>query len=114
MDIANTPLFSILDEDTKKKSAFRQYRNYTIEQFIARIDEMANRGATVNRPLMEVYDTCKYHIDPKSFEKPIPIVKQPTIVDKQPTILTLPNCDNSQPIIKRLAHAIEMAIKWLN
>lgn len=113
MDIANTPLFSILDEDTKKKSAFRQYRNYTIEQFIARIDEMANRGATVNRPLMEVYDTCKYHIDPKSFEKPIPIVKQPTIVDKQPTILTLPNCDNSQPIIKRLAHAIEMAIKCL-
>lgn len=113
MDIANTPLFSILDEDTKKKSAFRQYKNYTIEQFIARIDEMANRGATVNRPLMEVYDTCKYHIDPKSFEKPIPTVKQPTIVDKQPTILTLPNCDNSQPIIKRLAHAIEMAIKCL-
>ena len=74
---------------------------------------MVNRGATVNRPLMEVYDTCKYHIDPKSFEKPSPTVKQPTIVDKQPTILTLPDCDNSQPIIKRLAHAIEMAIKCL-
>ena len=113
MDIANIPLFSILDEDTKNKSAFRQYKKYTVGLFIARIDEMVNRGATVNRPLMEVYDTCKYHIDPKSFETPIPIVKQPTIVDKQPTILTLPNCDNSQPIIKRLAHAIEMAIKCL-
>ena len=113
MDIANNPLFSILDEDTKNKSAFRRYKNYTIEQFIARIDEMVNRGATVNRPLMEVYDTCKYHIDPRLFEKPIPTVKQPTLVDKQPTILTLPNCDNSQPIIKRLEHAIEMAIKCL-
>lgn len=113
MDIANIPLFSILDEDTKNKSAFRQYKKYTVGQFISRIDEMVNRGATVNRPLMEVYDTCKYHIDPKSFETPIPIVKQPTIIDKQPTILTLPDCDNSQPIIKRLAHAIEMAIKCL-
>lgn len=113
MDIANIPLFSILDEDTKNKSAFRQYKKYTVGQFISRIDEMVNRGATVNRPLMEIYDTCKYHIDPRSFETPIPIVKQPTVVDKQPTILTLPDCDKSLPIIKRLAHAIEMAIKCL-
>lgn len=113
MDIASTPLFSILDEDTKKRSAFRQYKNYTIEQFIARIDEMANRGVSINRPLMEVYNTCKYHIDPQLFDTPIPVVKQPTIIDKQPTILTLPICDNSLSVIKRLAYAIEMAIKCL-
>lgn len=113
MDIANIPLFSILDEETKNKSAFRQYKKYTVGQFISRIDEMVNRGATVNRPLMEVYDTCKYHIDPKSFETSIPIAKQPTVIDKQPTILSIPDCDKSLPIIKRLAHAIEMAIKCL-
>lgn len=113
MDRANTPLFSILDEDTKRKTAFRKYKKYTVGQFISLIDKMVNSGVTVNRPLMKVYDICKYHIDPKSIETPIPIVEQPTVVDTQPTILTLPDCDKSLPIIKRLAHAIEMAIKCL-
>ena len=106
-------LFAILDEKTKKKTAFREYKNYTIGQYMTHIEKMKS---SVNRPLQEVYDLCKYHLDPTSFDTVIPKVEQPVVLNKnvhEKTTLTLPNCDPSLIMVERLASAIEVAIKCL-
>ena len=62
---------------------------------------------------MEVYDTCKYHVDPKSFEIKTPTFEYPTIVNRKKTTLILPNCNSSFSLIERLGSSIEVAIKCM-
>ena len=106
-------LFSILDTEKKRKPGISQFRKYTIGQFMTHIEKMKS---SVNRPLQEVYDLCKYHLDPKSFNTVIPKVEQPVVLNKnvhEKTTITLPNCDPSLTMVERLASAIEVAIKCL-
>lgn len=112
-EVLNKMLFTILDDATKKRGAFKQFKNYTIGQYMTYIEGMQ---AGVNRPLKEIYKLCKYHVDPKSFEPVIPKADHPIILNKnihEEKVLELPNCDESLSLIERLSSAIEVAIKCL-
>ena len=112
-EVLNKMLFTILDDATKKRGAFKQFKNYTIGQYMTYIEGMQ---AGVNRPLKEIYKLCKYHVDPKSFEPVIPKADHPIILNKnihEEKVIELPNCDESLSLIERLSSAIEVAIKCL-